>query len=210
MRKVVDSTDRSEYMFSMPANTTVQTKRDELVDIASTLFYEQGFGATGIKQIIDTAGIAKGTFYSHFTSKEELGVAWLKKRHTVWNSWLDEKLKGARTAKGKLQALFDFLETWMTESDFRGCAFLNTLAEVPDPQNPMRHEISAHKKELYEKIQSLAAEHFVEESSASAKHKGSVIFLLFEGALVEAQNFGDTWPIATARKEVKSLIAGES
>ena len=64
----------------MPSLNSKISKRDELVGIASDLFYEQGYGATGVKQIIDTAGIAKGTFYSHFTSKEELGLAWLKKR----------------------------------------------------------------------------------------------------------------------------------
>lgn len=50
------------------------SKRDELIEIASKLFYQQGYQATGIKQIIDEAGIAKGTFYSHFKSKEELGL----------------------------------------------------------------------------------------------------------------------------------------
>jgi AcrR family transcriptional regulator len=191
----------------MLANTAAPTKRDQLVDIASALFYEQGFGATGIKQIIDTAGIAKGTFYSHFTSKEEVGVAWLKKRHAVWNSWVKAKLDEPRSAKGKIVALFDFLESWMSDCGFRGCAFLNTLSEVEDPENPMRQEIVSHKEGLHETIQSLAAEHFAGRSSAFAKQKGSIIFLLFEGALVESQNFRDTWPIVSARKEVKALLA---
>ena len=191
----------------MPENTVAPTKRDELVDIASALFYEQGYGATGIKQIIETAGIAKGTFYSHFTSKEEVGVAWLKKRHTVWNTWLSARLEEVRSPRGKILALFDFLEEWMVESKFRGCAFLNTLAEVPDPENPMRREIASHKKGLQETVQSLAAEHFADNTSAFAKHKGSIIFLLFEGALVEAQNFRDTWPIVAARKEIKTILA---
>jgi AcrR family transcriptional regulator len=193
----------------MPLKSPPKTKRDELVDIASSLFYEQGFGATGIKQIIDTVGIAKGTFYSHFTSKEEVGIAWLKRRHTIWNTWLDDYLDEGRTAKTKILALFDFLENWMTQCEFRGCAFINTLAEVPDPESPMRVEIAAHKKELHELIQSLAMEHFVGRSSGFAKQKGSAIFLLFEGALVEAQNFRDVWPITASRKEVKTLLSAE-
>ena len=95
----------------------------------------------------------------------------------------------------------------MGECDFRGCAFLNTLAEVPDGDNPMRSEIAAHKKDLQKLIHSLAAEHFAGKSGAFVRQKGTVIFLLFEGALVEAQNFCDTWPIAAARKEVRTLLS---
>lgn len=191
----------------MPASKASSSKREELVDIASALFYEQGFGATGIKQIIDTAKIAKGTFYSHFKSKEEVGVAWLKNRHTVWNSWLSERLDKATSAESKLLALFDFLESWMEECNFRGCAFLNTLAEVPDPDHSMRQEVLSHKQQLQSRIETLASEHFSDKPKAFAKHKGTIIFLLFEGSLVEAQNFRDVSPITSAKKEVKNLLA---
>lgn len=190
----------------MPAKTATSSKRDELVDIASALFYEQGYGATGIKQIIDTAKIAKGTFYSHFDSKEELGLAWLKNRHAVWNSWLNARLDKSKSAESKLLALFDFLESWMAECSFRGCAFLNTLAEVPDPIHAMRLEVLAHKKELQSKIESLAVEHFSDKPAAYGEHKGTIIFLLFEGSLVEAQNYRDVSPIVSAREEVKNLL----
>jgi len=190
----------------MPESDAKPTKRDELIDLASALFYKQGYGATGIKQIIETAGIAKGTFYSHFKSKEEVGLAWLKKRHTEWNAWLETRLGKDKNGHRNLVALFDFLENWMRECDFRGCAFLNTLAEVPDPESPMRREILAHKKELQSKIQAMAAQHFDSKPPAYSKQKGTLIFLLFEGALVESQNFRDLSPIVSARKEVRALL----
>jgi hypothetical protein len=87
-------TDRSviALCLTMPTLETPKSKRDELLEIASRLFYEQGYHRTGVKQIIDEAGIAKGTFYSHFKSKEDLAVAWLKLRHTSWNSMMDQYL----------------------------------------------------------------------------------------------------------------------
>ncbi|MFT5403722.1 MAG: AcrR family transcriptional regulator [Verrucomicrobiales bacterium] len=191
----------------MPATKAASSKRDELVDIASELFYSQGYGATGIKQIIDAAGIAKGTFYSHFASKEEVGLAWLKKRHHTWNSWLSERIQEKRSTRGKILALFDFLETWMNSCDHRGCAFLNTLAEVPDPDHAMRQEILDHKRGLQEQIESLVGAHFEDKPAAFIKQRALVIFLLFEGAIVETQNFRDLSLIAAARKEVKSLLS---
>src|SRR3990170_8711751 len=46
--------------------------RDRIIDTALRLFYEQGYLATGINQIIAESQVAKATFYSHFSSKENL------------------------------------------------------------------------------------------------------------------------------------------
>ena len=192
----------------MNTDLPVTPKRNELLDIASALFYEQGYGATGIKQIIDTAGIAKGTFYSHFSSKDELGVYWLRKLHSVWQGKLEEATAGAKTPKAKILACFDLLRHWMEEKEYRGCAFLNCLAELPDPESPMRELVSGHKKASMEAFQKLAVEHFSKRPVEYGEHKGRVIYLLYEGAMVESQNFRDTWPVKTAKKEVKSMLAG--
>lgn len=194
----------------MPAANPSSNKRDELVEIASALFYKQGYGATGIKQIIDEAGIAKGTFYSHFASKEEVGLVWLQKRHWDWCSWLNARIDEKRSAKGKVIALFDFLETWMIECDFRGCAFLNSLAEITDPSHAMRTEIESHKRGLLGQIETLVTACFPDKTGAFTKQRALVIFLLFEGTIVETQNFRDLSLITAARKEVKALLAGSS
>ena len=46
--------------------------RRRLLDAAEKVFGEAGFHAAAISQITQTAGVAQGTFYVHFTSKEEL------------------------------------------------------------------------------------------------------------------------------------------
>ena len=112
---------------------------------------------TGIKQIIDTVGIAKGTFYTHFDSKEALGLEWLRARHANWNRWLEEALAPLETPAEKLLATFDFLESWLRDSDYRGCAFLNTMAETPMLEHPLRKEVTAHKAELHSQFKELAA-----------------------------------------------------
>lgn len=56
----------------------VKTKRTkgkvklEIVRIALAIFADKGFDATSIDEIISKAGIAKGTFYYYFDSKEKL------------------------------------------------------------------------------------------------------------------------------------------
>lgn len=51
-----------------PANT----RRDELLALAATMFAERGMRATTVRDIADSAGILSGSLYHHFSSKEEM------------------------------------------------------------------------------------------------------------------------------------------
>lgn len=49
-----------------------KSMKDLIIDTAWDLFYEKGFEETTINDIISTAGIAKGSFYYYFRSKDNL------------------------------------------------------------------------------------------------------------------------------------------
>jgi AcrR family transcriptional regulator len=48
------------------------TRRDELLELAATMFAERGLRATTVRDIADSAGILSGSLYHHFSSKEEV------------------------------------------------------------------------------------------------------------------------------------------
>lgn len=52
-----------------------------IVDAAYDLIVEQGYAATSMRQIADKAGLALGSIYNHFGSKEEVFVAIIQERH---------------------------------------------------------------------------------------------------------------------------------
>lgn len=47
-------------------------RRDELLDTALALFLENGYDRTSVEQITTAVGVAKGTFYHYFTTKQDL------------------------------------------------------------------------------------------------------------------------------------------
>lgn len=51
-----------------------QVRKMEIITAAQKLFYSQGYDNTPINDILESTGIAKGTFYHYFKSKEELVV----------------------------------------------------------------------------------------------------------------------------------------
>ncbi len=53
-------------------NKAPEVRRREIVDAALRLFATKGYSATTVNDILEAVGIAKGTFYHHFTSKEEV------------------------------------------------------------------------------------------------------------------------------------------
>lgn len=53
--------------------------RDRIVESARELFFEQGYGATGISQILKRSGANSGSLYHFFPTKEDLLVAVLEK-----------------------------------------------------------------------------------------------------------------------------------
>lgn len=50
--------------------------RARLFETSIALFAEQGFDATTVQQIADRLGVAKGTFFNHFPTKEHVVAEW--------------------------------------------------------------------------------------------------------------------------------------
>jgi AcrR family transcriptional regulator len=55
-----------------PRQRRKETRPQELLDAALALFVEKGFAATRSEEVAQRAGVAKGTLYLYYPSKEEL------------------------------------------------------------------------------------------------------------------------------------------
>src|SRR5664279_4910680 len=58
-----------------------RSARERLMTAADELFYEEGVHTVGIDRVIEHAGVAKGSLYNTFGSKDELIRAYLEGRH---------------------------------------------------------------------------------------------------------------------------------
>jgi AcrR family transcriptional regulator len=57
---------------SRPRQRRKETRPQELLDAALSLFVEKGYAATRSEEVAHRAGVSKGTLYLYFPSKEEL------------------------------------------------------------------------------------------------------------------------------------------
>ena len=180
------------------------SKRDHLVDTASSLFYRDGFHATGIDRILGEAGVAKMTLYNHFKSKDELILAALRRRDEELRNWFMRAVEQhAKKPKKRLLAVFDVLEEWFESEDFAGCLFINACSEFHDLTHPVHQAGAEHKRLMHAYVRDLAADAGADDPDALAAQIG----LLIEGATVMAHASGTSAPARQARKAAKSLIA---
>lgn len=62
-------------------NCVVKRKiyREDILATGRDIMFSKGYNATGIKDITDEISIPKGSFYNHFSSKEEFGLEVIRK-----------------------------------------------------------------------------------------------------------------------------------
>ena len=194
----------------MSKTTDKGIPRDRILDTASELFYKQGYQATGINEVIKQSGVAKATFYSHFPAKEDLCLAYLEAHSQAEKMAITAQVDAKRSPKARFQAVIEAIQPWLETNDLRGCEYLNTVAEVPDPQSPLRRMGKQHYEWLRGYIRELAAELI---DSDPEKYRGRNASKLADdymvsliGAIALTEVYHDTWPIKHAIKQVRQMF----
>ena len=156
--------------------------RERILVTAHGLFYSQGVRATGIDSIIAASGVAKLTFYRHFSAKDVLVRAFLDYRHDHWMAWFVDALgrHGARDGCGFVP-LVKVVEEWFLQPAFRGCAFINVVSELGGSQPGVLAIAQRHKNDMLEVITALLPSIQGNQAIASAAA------LAVDGAIVRAQ-----------------------
>ena len=174
-----------------------------VLDVAAELFYGQGIHAVGVEAIAAGAGVTKKTLYACFGSKDQLVTAYLTERDQRWRDWLAGW--GGDTAEERLLGTFDALDAWMDREDFRGCAFVNALAELPSADHPAHAVVLDQKRWMREHFADLARE----AGAADPDDVAMSALLLYEGVTVAASS-GIKGAAAQARKVVAGMLNGDA
>lgn len=181
-----------------------QVVKDKIRDVSARLFYEQGYHATGINQIIAEAGIAKASLYHHFPAKTDLLHDYLEQKDTVLFRELDTFLTGSKDARAKLIALFDFRIKRQIDQRFGGCAFVKASMEAPEASKTLA--IAAQHKEHFKRyikglVKQLEGRHLLLPDQLS-----DTLYLLMEGAIADAQMMKNKTSLTKAKKIAQQLI----
>lgn len=158
------------------------SKRELLIETAARLFYARGFHATGVADILAAAGVAKGTLYQHFPSKEALMEEVVRRRGEEMRTRFVERVeRHGDTPKARLLAVFDAQdELFWGQEGYCGCPFTRVAGEFSDREHPVHRAASLNKRLITGYLRELCRQ----AGAAQADVLAEQLSLLLEGASV--------------------------
>ncbi len=87
-----------------------QEREALILKAAEDILMEKGHHETSIDEIAARVGIAKGTVYLHFPSKEDLIVAIFERDMQQLLQSIDSTMDSTLTAREKIEAIFDWIQ----------------------------------------------------------------------------------------------------
>jgi AcrR family transcriptional regulator len=113
----------------MSRDAAREAMEERILETTDRLFYGQGIRAVGVDTIAAEIGISKRTLYNYFPSKDALIVAYLARRAIP-------RKASDRPPLDQILGVFDWLESWFASKSFRGCPFVNAVAELGERTHP--------------------------------------------------------------------------
>jgi AcrR family transcriptional regulator len=162
---------------------TLESTEEKLLLAARRLFCQAGIHATGITRILEEAGVARQSLYTHYGSKENLLKAVLDTEANMWFQWFDQDLPALKCSpQERILALFDLIEKWFEKEDFFGCIFVNAVAEHEKDSGWVRDMAGTYRDQIIDRLGALVVESGARNPDIVIQKLG----LIIEGAIITA------------------------
>jgi AcrR family transcriptional regulator len=187
----------------MAGDARGEDKRREIVRQAFDRFYDGGFHATGVDAVLAESGISKRTLYKYFPTKDDLIEAVLDHYGQIIVGKLFDPVAAANEdPRRQIIAFFDARKEMIDQNPTRGCLGIKAAQEFAG-----RHAgLAAQGKRAALYVE----RRFVELCERAGFEKpvelGAQINVLFQGALLLSQVYGDSSPFVSAKRTVVALL----
>lgn len=183
--------------------------RERLIDAARQLFWQQGYAATGIAQILQTAGARSGSLYYFFPTKEDLLLAVLE--------WYKANLGPAvirpvfERVRDPIERVFGILDGYrrhILATDFQyGCPIGNLALELA-PSHPAARERLAENFTGWRQAVEQCLADAAGRLPASLDREQLALFVLttMEGAVMLARTYRSIEPYDAAVTQLRDYF----
>jgi TetR/AcrR family transcriptional repressor of nem operon len=171
--------------------------REQLVDGATRVLYEQGYHAASVNDIVAAAGVPKGSFYNHFESKEALALEVTRRYSASYD--LDAVRAGDAPPLARLRAHFEHvIERNVEHGVEHGCLLGNFSTELAAHSSAICQHVAASFAQWSDAVadalrQAQRAGDLDERVDPEAL--GSYLVDAYEGAVARARVTGERAPL---------------
>ena len=181
-------------MATLPA--AKPTMKERILETADRLFYLQGIRAVGVDTIAAEIGISKRTLYNHFPSKDQLIAAYLARRFV-------QPRPSDKPPVEQILGTFDSLERRFAARDFRGCPFVNAVAELGAEDRSVKKIAVAFKESRRVWFRDL----LIQLGVGDAEGLATQLTLLVDGSIAQDLVRDDPAMARAAKQAARVLLA---
>jgi TetR/AcrR family transcriptional repressor of nem operon len=181
--------------------------REEIIRKGAELIHAQGFNATGLQQILQAAGIPKGSFYFYFKSKEDFGLEIIDYFNAIISGIFtrhltDKKIPPIR----RLENLFEYYEAAFRKNGAAlGCPIGNLSLELADTNERLRAHLAGVIETRIQQIESCLKEAKRDKSLPAGLNTADTarfIFHGFEGSVLHMKVVKNIEPFRSFRNHL--------
>ncbi|MEJ0046384.1 MAG: TetR family transcriptional regulator C-terminal domain-containing protein [Rhodospirillales bacterium] len=168
--------------------------REKIIEAAMDLFHEGGFNATGVQDIVNAAGVPKGSFYNHFESKDALALAVLDRylAATDTASLRDTTLEPVE----RIRHHFEELAMIADQHHFtRGCLVGNFATELSSQCIDMKHRLDSGFAGWCDRLAAVLTEARPDGGGVPASTRAVALIHAWEGAIMHSKVTGSRAPL---------------
>lgn len=193
--------------------TTAKTStREEIIRQGAELIHARGYRATGIQQILDAAGIPKGSFYFYFKSKDDFGCAVIDYFTLIINDIYARYLRETGVMPlERLNKLLDYFEASFEKSGATlGCPIGNLSLELADDKEDLRNRLQAAVEGFITQIESCLNEAKEKKQLSAGLNTADTAHLIFhglEGAILHMKVAKNVEPLRAFRRYLGVYLA---
>lgn len=175
------------------------------MDAAESIILDKGFGGTTVSNVIEQAGVSKGAFFHHFSSKAELGKKLVQRYADQDAEHLEKTLvKAEGLSDDPLQQLLIFIKLFEQEIEsleepFPGCLFASYLQQSElfdhDILDIIRESMLLWRTRVLDKLKKIEQKH-PPCIDTDLESLADMLMVIFEGSFVLSQSLNENKVIA--------------
>ncbi len=186
-------------------------KRQHILDTGNRIIAGKGFSSVGLNEILQTAGVPKGSFYHYFKSKEQYGQALLEGYFAAYLGGIDEIFQDV--AQPARERLLRYWQRWINsqcdEVAANKCLVVKLSAEVADLSDAMRITLRNGTDQVIVRIAGCIEAGIADGSlpAMDAQATAQTLYQLWLGASLLAKLHRTPGPLQNAMAATLQLIA---
>ncbi|EGB14764.1 transcriptional regulator, TetR family [Pseudodesulfovibrio mercurii] len=179
-----------------------QQTMQELMASAIELFGTKGFANTSVAEITEHAGYAKGSFYRHWNSKDELFLQIVEQKFKQYRATRHDRVQKAADLEAAMHIIWDFLETIVADRNW-SAIFLEFTIHAATNEN-LRRLLNKSDYRLSDRVfADLVRNHVT--SDFPPEKIGALNTALFEGFLIHRALGTETLTLGEVREAAIAL-----